>query len=144
MEKSAEKEPETTAGKNDQNKSTDHGGPKTKSAWETAFETIVGDNKLLSTVLKIVLSPIGLVAVLCGVGYLVYKNMEYKKENAKLSQDYKDLKAAHEQLKEKYLDAKSRKMTEYKTDGLSGKDYSRQGERRSAQNRKTRPTFYFD
>ncbi len=43
-----------------------------------AAETIAGDNKLLGNVLKFILSPIGLIAMLCGIGYLLWKNKSHK------------------------------------------------------------------
>lgn len=64
--------------------------------WAKAIETIAGDNKLLNTVLKIALSPIGIVAAVCGFGYLLWKNKEYKEKIAQLETD---LQGARHEIK---------------------------------------------
>lgn len=43
-----------------------------------AAETIAGNNKIMGNVLKFVLSPLGLIALLCGMGYLLWKNKTHK------------------------------------------------------------------
>ena len=80
-----------------------------KSAWEKAAETIAGDNKLLASVLKMVLSPFALIA---GAGLLVYCFFEIKKhkeeieklktENKKITDEKKELKEENEKVKKKY------------------------------------------
>ena len=58
-----------------------------KGVWEKAADTIAGDNKLMGSVLKLVLSPITL---LIGVGLLIYafiklKGQKEETENLKAS-----------------------------------------------------------
>jgi len=89
---------------------------KEKSVWEKAAETIAGDNKLMETVLKIVLSPITLLA---GAGLIVFCFFKIKQqkedieklkaENKKLSdeqeikeEEYHKLKKKHKKMKELY------------------------------------------
>jgi len=144
METTNKEKPEKPAEKKDQSKSNSLPDTEKKSAWQTGLDTIVGDNKLLGAVLKIILSPLAIVVVLCGVGFLIYKNLEYKKEIQKLSDDYKDLKASHEKLQEKYLDTKSHKIPYDGQGGISDNDDLKIHRSNSRNNRKKQQTFYLD
>lgn len=55
-----------------------------------AAETIAGDNKLLGNILKFVLSPLGLIALLCGLGYLIWKNKSHKDKIVALEKELLD------------------------------------------------------
>lgn len=85
-----------------------------KTVLEKAAETISGDNKLMDTVLKFLLSPI---ALLAGVGLIVYGFIEIKKQKAeieKLKSENKKLADEKEELKEDYdkVKKKYKKMKE--------------------------------
>lgn len=90
-----------------------------KGVWEKAAETIAGDNKLMGTVLKLILSPITL---LIGVGLLIYAFIKMKgqrdeieklkAENLKLKEDYTDLEEDLEKVKKKYKKIKTLTETE--------------------------------
>ena len=56
------------------------GTEEEKGVWEKAAETIAGDNKLMGSILKLIISPITL---LVGVGLLIYAFIKLKgqKEN---------------------------------------------------------------
>ncbi len=92
------------------------GTEKEKTVWEKAAETIAGDNKLMESVLKIVLSPITLVA---GAGVIIFcffkikglnEDVEkLKAENKKLNdekiiqeEEYHKIKKKHKKLKEHF------------------------------------------
>lgn len=85
-----------------------------KGVWEKAAETIAGDNKLMGTVLKLILSPITL---LIGVGLLIYAFIKLKgqkdeieklkAENLKLKEDYTELEEGFEKVKKKYKKIKT-------------------------------------
>ena len=155
MEKSTEEKPENPANKKETaREKTFSGTEEKKSAWETGLETIAGDNKLLGTVLKVVLSPIGLAALACGAGYMFYKNSTYKRENQKLVEEnkslleqYKDLKASHDQLHEKYVVSKNRRALDYEEDEISGLLSQTQHQRtqfEKERSNKKQGTFYLD
>ncbi len=90
-----------------------------KGVWEKAADTIAGDNKLMGSVLKIVLSPITL---LVGVGLLIYAFIKLKgqkeeieklkAENLKLKEDYTELEEDFEKVKKKYKKIKVLSETE--------------------------------
>ncbi len=90
-----------------------------KGVWEKAAETISGDNKLMGTVLKLILSPIML---LVGVGLLIYAFIKMKgqkdeieklkAENLKLKEDYIELEEDFEKVKKKYKKIKTLTETE--------------------------------
>ena len=90
-----------------------------KGVWEKAAETISGDNKLMGTVLKLILSPITL---LVGVGLLIYAFIKLKgqkdeieklkAENIKLKDDYNELEEGFEKVKKKYKKIKALTETE--------------------------------
>lgn len=92
-----------------------------KGVWEKAAETIAGDNKLMGTVLKLVLSPITL---LVGVGLLIYAFIKIKgqqeeieklkAENLKLNYNYTVLEEDFEKVKRKYKKIKT--LTEAETE----------------------------
>lgn len=91
------KEPKT-AEKNEQTAGKDKtlsGTEKEKSVLEKAAETISGDNKLIETALKILLSPITLLA---GAGLLVYCFFEMKKQKAEIEK----LKTENKELSGNY------------------------------------------
>lgn len=90
-----------------------------KGVLEKAADTIAGDNKLMGSVLKLVLSPITL---LIGVGLLIYafiklkgqkeKIEKLKAENLKLKEDYTELEEDLEKVKKKYKKIKVLSETE--------------------------------
>ncbi|MBA2611172.1 MAG: hypothetical protein H0U95_04320 [Bacteroidetes bacterium] len=90
-----------------------------KGVWEKAAETVAGDNKLMGTVLKLILSPITL---LVGVGALIYAFVKIKTqkdeieklktENLKLKDDYTELEEDFEKVKKKYKKIKTLTETE--------------------------------
>ena len=90
-----------------------------KGVWEKAADTIAGDNKLMGSALKLVLSPITL---LVGVGLLIYafiklkgQKVEIEKlkaENLKLKEDYMELEEDLEKVKKKYKKIKVLSETE--------------------------------
>jgi cell division protein FtsB len=81
---------EQPAPKDTKDKST-AGTEKEKTVWEKAAETIAGDNKLMESVLKIVLSPITLVA---GAGVIIFCFFKIKG----LNDDVEKLKAENKKL----------------------------------------------
>ncbi|MBK7816086.1 MAG: hypothetical protein JNJ41_12025 [Bacteroidia bacterium] len=90
-----------------------------KGVWEKAADTIAGDNKLMGSVLKLVLSPITL---LVGVGLLIYAFLKLKgqkeeieklkAENLKLKEDCTELEEDFEKVKKKYKKIKTLAETE--------------------------------
>lgn len=90
-----------------------------KGVWEKAADTIAGDNKLIGSVLKLILSPITL---LVGVGLLIYAFIKLKgqkeeieklkAENLKLKEDYTELEEDFEKVKKKYKKIKTLSETE--------------------------------
>ena len=90
-----------------------------KGVWEKAAETIAGDNKLMGSVFKLILSPITLLAV---VGALIYAFVKIKTqkdeieklkaENLKLKEDYTELEEDFEKVKKKYKKIKTLMETE--------------------------------
>lgn len=57
-----------------------------------AAETIAGDNKILGNILKFILSPLGLIALLCGMGYLIWKNKTHKDKIVALEKELHEAK----------------------------------------------------
>jgi cell division protein FtsB len=116
---------ETTEEKTEQKQSENKtaktllGTDEEKGVWEKAAETIAGDNKLMGTVLKLILSPITL---LVGVGALIYAFVKIKAqkdeieklkaENIKLKEDYTELEEDFEKVKKKYKKIKTLTETE--------------------------------
>lgn len=96
-----------------------------KGVWEKAAETIAGDNKLMGSVLKLILSPITLLA---GVGALIYAFVKIKTqkdeieklktENLKLKDDYTELEEDFEKVKKKYKKIKTLTETESESSHL--------------------------
>jgi len=86
------------------------------SAWATAIETIAGDNKMMSTVLKVVLSPIGIVAALCGIGYLLWKNKTYQDKIKELEEDLHDAQLEVSGLEKDVEYLKKGKRPKYRED----------------------------
>lgn len=91
----------------DSTKQTKVDGP---SIMAKAAETIAGDNKLLATILKILLSPLGLIAALCGIGYLWWKNSTYK---SKITELEKELQLSKFTIKELETDLKNFEKESY-------------------------------
>jgi len=116
---------ETKEEKTEQKQSTSKTGKtllgtdEEKGVWEKAAETIAGDNKLMGTVLKLILSPITL---LVGVGLLIYAFIKLKgqkeeieklkAENLKLKEDFTELEDDFEKVKKKYKKIKTLSETE--------------------------------
>lgn len=98
------------------------GTDEEKGVWEKAADTIAGDNKLMGTVLKLILSPITL---LVGLGLLIYAFIKLKgqkeeieklkAENLKLKEDYTELEEDFEKVKKKYKKIKMLAETESKS-----------------------------
>lgn len=79
-----------------------------------AADTIAGDNKLMATIMKVVLSPLGIIAALCGIGFLLWRNYTLKNKLADLQ---KELLTAKFQIKDlekevKVLEDKENKSRE--------------------------------
>ena len=91
----------------------------------TAAETIAGDNKLMSAVLKVVMGPFGLIAALCGLGYLFWKNKTYKDKIKELE---KELHASQVEIKglEKDLNymEKSQRTKHHEDEPVDEPEYS--------------------
>src|ERR1700694_949535 len=66
-------------------------GTETPSAWEKAAETIAGNNELMKTLLKLLLSPFTLIAGTGLIIYLFIKNKSYKEEIARLKEENRKL-----------------------------------------------------
>lgn len=66
-------------------------GTDKPSAWEKAAEMIAGDNQLMSSLLKLLLSPFTLIAGAGLIIYLFVKNKQHKDEITKLKEDLKKL-----------------------------------------------------
>lgn len=66
-------------------------GPEKPSTLEKAAETIAGDSQLMSSLLKLLLSPFTLIAGVGLIVYLFFKNKSYKDEIAKLKEENKKL-----------------------------------------------------
>ena len=61
------------------------------SAWEKAAEMIAGNNQLMSSLLKLLLSPFTLIAGAGLIIYLFIKNKQHKDEITKLNEEKKKL-----------------------------------------------------
>jgi hypothetical protein len=66
-------------------------GTDQPSAWEKAAEAIAGDNQLMATLLKLLLSPLTLIAGGGLIVYLFIKNKGLKDELEKLKEENKKL-----------------------------------------------------
>lgn len=76
--------------------------------WEKAAGTIAGDNKMLGSVLRFVLSPLG---ILIGAGLIafgLYKMKGMKDEIEKLKSENKQLKEELEELEEEHQKTKKK------------------------------------
>lgn len=62
-------------------------GTEQSSNWEKAAELIAGDNKLMGSLLKLIVSPIALLAGAGLIAYLFFKNKGYKDEITKLKEE---------------------------------------------------------
>jgi hypothetical protein len=74
-----------------ENKKQSLNGTSENSAWEKAAEMIAGDNKLMSSLLKLLLSPFTLIAGAALIIYLFVKNKQHKDEITKLNEEKKKL-----------------------------------------------------
>lgn len=74
-----------------ENKKQSLNGTSESSAWEKAAELIAGDNKLMASLLKHVLSPLVLLAGAGLIVYLFLKNKSLKDEVNKLKEENKKL-----------------------------------------------------
>ncbi len=97
-----------------ENKTSDKNmnGKEQPSAWEEAATKIAGDNQLLASLLKLLISPFTLIA---GVGIIVYlfiKNTHFKKEIEKLKEENKKLSDEKNLVEEEaeYLNKKYNKL----------------------------------
>ncbi len=82
--------------------------------WEKAAGTIAGDNKMLGSILRFVLSPLGLLigAGLIGFGLYKMKGMKdeiekLKSENKQLKDDFEELEEEHQKTKKKFKKLKA-------------------------------------
>ena len=66
-------------------------GTEQASNWEKAAEMIAGNNQLMATMLKLLLSPFTLIAGTALIVYLFYKNKTQKTEIEKLKEENKNL-----------------------------------------------------
>jgi hypothetical protein len=99
---------------------------KNDSVWAKAAETIAGDNKLLGNVLKFVLSPIGAIILLCGAGYLIWKNKTLNDKQLALQRELLEAKSEIRELQGE-LARTAHKMPElgtYEEDDFRGSAYS--------------------
>lgn len=78
---------------------TDKNTGKT-SAWEKAATEMAGDNQLLASLLKLLISPFTLIAGLGIIIYLFITNNNLKKEVEKLKEENKKLTEENEELTE--------------------------------------------
>lgn len=62
-------------------------GAEQSSNWEKAAELIAGDNKLMGSLLKLIISPFALLAGAGLIAYLFFKNKGYKDEITKLKEE---------------------------------------------------------
>jgi uncharacterized protein HemX len=62
-------------------------GTEQHSNWKKAAELIAGDDQLLSTLLRIILSPFTLIAGAGVIIYLLFKNKTYKEELSRLKKE---------------------------------------------------------
>lgn len=102
-------EQSTTTNVNDKKSLKGTEQEKEKSALEKAATTIAGDNKLMETALKILLSPL---TILLGVGAIIFcffkiKNLSadieiLKAENKKLTEEKTEQEEEYHKLKKKY------------------------------------------
>jgi cell division protein FtsB len=118
--------------------------PAEQSVWEKAAETIAGDNKMLASVLKMLLSPL---ALLAGAGLLVYCFLEMRKQKVeieKLKNDNKELAQENEKTKKKYKKWKALSEGEA-TKEVSGLGFTQQQSLPIASDKKkTYQTNYLD
>ena len=96
-----------------------------KSVWETAAETIAGDNKLMETLLKIVLSPINLLASAGLIVFCFFKLKEQKAEIEKIKTEYKELDEKYTHIKKKYKKLKEENEKQ-ETTTVSGLNFRQQ------------------
>lgn len=66
-------------------------GTEQVSNWEKAAEMIAGNNQLMATLLKLLLSPLTLIAGAALIVYLFYKNKTQKTEIEKLKEENEKL-----------------------------------------------------
>jgi uncharacterized protein HemX len=77
-------------------------GTAEPSNWEKAATLIAGDNKLMTALLKLIISPFTLIAGGGLIIYLFMKNKNYKDEIEALKEENKKLSGETENLKGKY------------------------------------------
>jgi hypothetical protein len=87
---------------------------KEKSLLEKASETIAGDNQLMASVMKFLLSPVSLLVCAGIVIYCFFKINgqkkeieELKKENRKLTDEKNETQEDHDKIKKKYKKLKA-------------------------------------
>ena len=119
------------------------GTEKEKTVLEKAAETISGDNKLMESAMKILLSPITL---LVGAGVIIYCFFEMKKKDEKiekLNTIIKELEenCEHVKKKNKKLKALNEGQT---TKEVSGLGFMQQQALPQASQKKTYRTNYLD
>lgn len=91
MESNKNTETKQTQGAKEKSTNASMNGTEKPSAWEKAAEMIAGDNQLMSSLLKLLLSPFTLIAGAGLIIYLFVKNKQYKDEITKLKEDLKKL-----------------------------------------------------
>jgi DNA repair exonuclease SbcCD ATPase subunit len=82
--------------------------------WEKAAGTIAGDNKMLGTILRFVLSPLGILLGLGLIAFGLYKMKgmkdeieKLKSENKQLKEDFEELEEEHQKTKKKFKKLKT-------------------------------------
>lgn len=124
-----EQEQTTQKQENNQSQPDKKDTPNKQAVLEKAAQTIAGDNKLMETTLKILLSPITLISGAVLLIFWFYKMNEQKNEierlkteNKKLSEEKREWEEEHDRIKKKYKKLKGQEETE-EEDGTSGGHY---------------------
>lgn len=118
---------------------------------EKAAQTIAGDNKLMETTLKILLSPITLIGGAVLLIFWFYKMNEQKNEierlkteNKKLSEEKKEWEEEHDRIKKKYKKLKGQEETNGEDDMTGGRFISMQSRLTDSTKKKTYRSAYLD
>lgn len=125
--------------------------PDKQAVLEKAAQTIAGDNKLMETALKILLSPITLIGGAVLLIFWFYKMNEQKNEieklkteNKKLADEKKNGEEEYDRLKKKYKKLKGQEETEGEN-GITGQRFiPMQSHLGSSTKKKTYRSVYLD
>lgn len=126
-------------------------GTAEPSVLEKAAQTIAGDNKLMDTALKILLSPITL---LVGAGLIIFCFLKIKgqkdeieklkTENKKLDDEKKELEDDYDKVKKKYKKLKTLNETEIEKNMTGAGFIPHQALPQDSKQRKTYQSAYLD